>query len=157
MLRLKKKQFFTAELSHCRRNVRKTWDTLNDLLGRPSQQSLDEKLIRAFPHELPQDIANSFNVSFAASIGKLKQNAPNPHPGYIGMPLLNSAFLPSTDTDELRTVLASLSAHRPLGCDKIRVRDLQNNFNKIKKVTALYSEWLHWNWGNTCRIEDLNG
>jgi hypothetical protein len=70
VLRGAKKLYFTSKLNENLKNPKKTWETLNEILGKSKQkESLSKINIHDVPESDPSKIANHFN-SFFTSIGK---------------------------------------------------------------------------------------
>jgi len=70
VLRGAKKLYFTSKLTANLKNPKKTWETLNEILGKSKQkESLSKINIDDEPESDPSKIANHFN-SFFTSIGK---------------------------------------------------------------------------------------
>jgi hypothetical protein len=70
VLRGAKKLYFTSKLQENAKNSKKTWETLNEILGKSKQkESLSKITIDDVPESDPLKIANHFN-SFFTSIGK---------------------------------------------------------------------------------------
>lgn len=114
--------------------MRKTWGLLSELMGRPKKGNLDDQISSAFASENPLATANSFNEIFVSSIDDLKQHSRVSPVTYHGRTLANSAFLPSVDDYELWSIINTLPLDKPPGYDNIRMKDLINNYSKLKNV-----------------------
>jgi hypothetical protein len=70
VLRGAKKLYFTSKLTENAKNPKKTWDTLNEILGKSKQKETVSKIcVDGVSESDPIKIANHFN-SFFTSIGK---------------------------------------------------------------------------------------
>jgi hypothetical protein len=79
-LRAAKKLYFKKKLQDNIKNPKKTWDTLNEVLGKEKSKDSIEKIdINGNISNDPSEIANHFN-SFFTKIGKNISNSIPPHP-----------------------------------------------------------------------------
>ncbi len=70
VLRGAKRLYFTSKLEENVGNPKKTWETLNEILGKSrSTETLERINVNGVPSSDPVEIANQFN-SFFTSIGK---------------------------------------------------------------------------------------
>jgi len=73
-VRAAKKLYFTSKLDANAGNPKKTWETLNEILGKPKKNdSVSQININEIPESDPTKIANHFNTFFT-SIGKKNSN-----------------------------------------------------------------------------------
>jgi hypothetical protein len=77
VLRGAKKLYFTSKLETNAGNPKKTWETLNEILGKSRKTDKIEKInINGTPSSNPTEIANHFN-NFFTSIGQqISDNVP---------------------------------------------------------------------------------
>jgi hypothetical protein len=70
VLRGAKKLYFTSKLEENAKNPKKTWETLNEILGKNKNMESVEKInIEGNPESDPQKVANQFN-KFFTTVGK---------------------------------------------------------------------------------------
>jgi hypothetical protein len=70
ILRAAKKLYFTSKLEDNAKNPKKTWETLNEILGKQKNMDTVDKInIAGIPESDPSKIANQFN-QFFTTIGK---------------------------------------------------------------------------------------
>jgi len=75
VLRAAKKLYFKSKLEQNASNPKKTWDTLNEILGKAKKtESVDKICINGVTSHDPVDIANSFNRFFVAVGQQISDN-----------------------------------------------------------------------------------
>jgi hypothetical protein len=75
VLRAAKKLYFKSKLEQNVSNPKKTWDTLNEILGKAKKSDSIEKIcINDVPYHDPVDIANGFNKFFVAVGQQISDN-----------------------------------------------------------------------------------
>lgn len=117
----------------CHRNVRETWNLVNIVTGRPVKSNLDKTGKTAFPGMSSTNIANHFNEHSINSIINLhKQSKPPKFQCYTHNE--HSACMPTLSEEELWKIMRTISVTKVVGYDGIRMRDLLQNFHKLKSV-----------------------
>lgn len=130
IIRQAKQNYYKTKLSECSGNNEKTWQTINNLIGRKKSQ-----LPSFFSHNNTNlinniDIAEGFNEYFS-SVGKNLAEAHSDHNAhndtvvhykhFLPPPVPFSLYLKPTTLSELRNVIANLKLTSP-GHDNIDIR-----------------------------------
>ncbi len=77
VLRGAKKLYFTSKLETNAGNPKKTWETLNEILGKSRKSDkIDKVNINGTPSSNPIDIANHFNKFFTSVGQEISDNVP---------------------------------------------------------------------------------
>ena len=121
--RAAKNLFYLNELDKYRQNIKKTWDTLNDILGKQRKPRLADHIKhRGVMVDQDYDIAEIFN-SYFASVGsnKCSQIGHTNHDPlkYMKNPNINSIYLSPTDPGEIAEILKKLKNKLSEGEDQI--------------------------------------
>lgn len=134
-IRLARKRYYLNQFSACRNNVKKTWGIVNNILGRAPTKNIDSTLNEAFPRVSDPELAENFNDHFAESVNKLhNQYRSQVSHTHSSAQNVHSAFMPSTNEVELQDVIKTMRITKSPGIDKIRIRDIIHNFEKLKKL-----------------------
>ena len=142
LLRFSKKSHITSELELHKYNMKKTWETLNNLLGRNKQNKMPDFFTNKDGVKLTKasDIASGFNDYFTSIGSTLASKIPNPDPDYVS-PLKsihhnNSVFLSPTSSDEIDTITKDLKNSFSSGFDDISPNLLKSIVPEIKGILA---------------------
>ncbi len=77
VIRAAKKLYFTAKLESNAGNPKKTWETLNEILGKNRKSDSIEKInINGIPSSDPSEISNHFNRFFTAVGQQISDSVP---------------------------------------------------------------------------------
>ena len=142
LLRVSKKSHITSEIETNKFNMKNTWKTLNNLLGRNKQTRLPDFFKDNEGNKITDstEIANHFN-SFFTNIGtKLAGKISSPDDNYVS-PLnsinqQNSIFLNPTTTDEIIKITKDLKKSNSCGFDNISSALLKSVINEIAPILS---------------------
>lgn len=142
LLRASKKSHITSEIEAHKCNMKDTWRTLNNLLGRKKQTKLPDFFNDNDGNKITDSthIANNFN-SFFTNIGtKLAEKISDPDNDYQS-PLksinqINSIFLKPTSPDEIINITNNLKTSNSCGIDGISSRLLKSIIDIIAPVLS---------------------
>ena len=126
LLRDSKKNYYTNLFFESRNNSTKTWETINNLLGKKTNTgpTLPDKLINEVGIEIsdPKTIVDSFN-DFFTNIGPnlSRQVCPTPKKfsEFLAQPLNKSFFLTPTSYEEVFNLINSLDKKKSTGNDNL--------------------------------------
>ena len=118
----KKEAFFASIHEKQKQNIKKTWKTINILLGKTKNHSCTSLSIHG---ELSTDdakIADHFNKHFTAIGGNLKKNMS--HAGakfddYLGLPYPHCMYVNPTCVSEIKNILSSMQSKNSCGLYEI--------------------------------------
>lgn len=134
-IRLAKKKFHSMQLKQCGQNLRKTWDVVNQIIGKPPKDSVDDFIQKNFGEHNINKLSNEFNRAFVKEVQDLRDQSKNTAEGpKLRRSQQNSAFLPQMSESDLKDILEKMSTTKPAGYDQIRIRDIRLNYDSLKKV-----------------------
>ena len=142
LLRVAKKSHITAEIDLNKFNMKETWKTLNNLLGRNKLIKLPEFFKNLDGKKITDSkkIANNFNDFFTNIGTKLANKISSPDSNYVS-PLKsknqrNSIFLNPTNPDEIIKITKNLKTSNSSGIDNISTKLLKMIINEIAPVLS---------------------
>ena len=122
--------------------MKKTWETLNNLLGRNKKNKMPNFFTNKYGVKLTKtsDIASGFNDYFTSIGSTLASKIPNPDPDYVS-PLKsihqnNSVFLSPTSSYEIDTITKDLKNSFSSGFNDISPNLLKSIVPEIKGILA---------------------
>lgn len=136
-IRLAKKKYCINQFNAANKNSKKTWELVNQLTGRKTRNNIDDTILKHFRGSSSwEGLSESFNNTFIDSVKKLKNNIPVVSSKGVTTPVTcaNSAYLPDMTEHDLLMIINSMSLTKSPGIDKIRIRDIRYNFNKLKEI-----------------------
>ena len=142
LLRAAKKSHITAEIELNKFNMKETWKTLNNVLGRNKQTKLPDFFKDPDGNKITDSnkIANNFNDFFTNIGTKLANKISPPDSDYVS-PLKsknkqNSIFLNPTNTDEIIKITKNLKSSNSSGIDNISTKLLKMIIHEIAPVLS---------------------
>lgn len=132
-IRLAKKRYYASEFESCG-NSRKKWELVNDLIGKPRKQSIDNTIKKNFGDCDLEKLANDFNDTFISTIRTLTRKTPNQGRPTNLSSTLDSAYLPPMLETDLLDIINTMSTSKPVGYDRIRLRDISTHFPILRDV-----------------------
>ena len=116
-------------------NTRKTWEIINDLLGKNIHQpqqliSFDDKTT-SNKNEIPH-LFNDYFCNIASEIHRAMQPSPTPFTVYLPEPTNFSFFMLPTSAQEIEAVIKSLKTTAP-GYDMIDIKIVKRCSHTISK------------------------
>ena len=137
LLRTAKKNHITTEIESNRLNMKETWKTLNNVLGRNKTSRLPDFFIDSNGNKItePKEIADNFNNFFTTIGSKLADKIIPPDINYSS-PLKhnnvkNAIFLKPTSPDEIIKITNKLKSSTSSGIDNISTKLLKTIINEI--------------------------
>lgn len=127
-----KKMYYYNKLSNDINDMRATWRTLNDLIGKPPKEDTQIKTIRINDKEITdtKEIANELN-NFFGHIGE-KQSAATltnhthaPHTNFMRAQQPNSIYITPTTEQEILNIAMRMKNKRSAGHDNISTHHLK--------------------------------
>ena len=120
---IEKQNYFKNLFTKHKNDIKKTWHSINLLLGKEQKQS-GCKIISAEGKDLtePFEIANHFNNYFSTVAENLVKKIPstNTNPSsFLGPNLSNSFYLYPTTPQEIKKIISSLQTKSSAGTDGI--------------------------------------
>ena len=142
LLRSAKKSHITTELEINKFNMKETWKTLNNLLGRNKKCRLPDFFKGADGNKItdPKEIANNFNDFFTNIGNKLADKITPPDNNYVS-PLKSknqqsSIFLNPTNPEEIIKIVKKLKDSNSSGIDNISTKLLKSIIDEISPVLS---------------------
>lgn len=137
-----KNEFYRKKFAENFGNPKKTWETINDILGRKKKSS-HLQLMKMFNNNA-STVANAFADSFDKNVKCLINNCNNKLLKTVDSSSPETIFLAEASEEEIYNILNNLSTNKSPGCDDIRALDLKNNkeilLPLIKKMINLSIE-----------------
>lgn len=136
--RLTKKQYFSEQLDLYKMDIRKTWQTLNQIIGRKNDKtSLSEFFeIDGKKTNNPLTISNGFCKYFSEVGQKFADAIPKANKHFAeyltSEPCKNSMFFTPTDPEEIDKIITSLLPKTSCGVDNISTKLLKMMKSSIK-------------------------
>jgi hypothetical protein len=145
-----KSKYYGRILENAKGDSRKIWEQINKITGNKGKVNLDDLLIKNFKGKKTQDIANNFNVCFAAQVPNLRKkfekrfdtiNGQNTKMG-IGEKISDKTIsLGPASIEEISNILRTMKVTDALGCDNFNIRHFQDtNFNSSIMFTKLINK-----------------
>jgi hypothetical protein len=135
-LRAAKKLHILNLLKENKGNAKKTWEILNECIGRKSKNAKISKInINGLPNEIPLDIANEFN-SFFASVGKnISESVPHvsksPEAYLDPIPNVPELNLQNVTPEYITKIVKSLAAKSSMDMDGVSSKMIKCIVNEI--------------------------
>nr|CAB3263137.1 uncharacterized protein LOC104265527 [Phallusia mammillata] len=129
MLTKKKQEHYHKLFTSTKQNTKRTWATINKLLGRVKTKSTSPMIIDGCITTEPRKIANHFNQYFGTVAKNLavKLNPPKkPFHSYLSKDCPNSMFLYPTCPGEIVQTIQSMQPKLSCGFDEIPVKVIKN-------------------------------
>lgn len=130
MIRRAKRFYLRSKFNEARTDPKKTWSLINDVRG-TNTKATSHSNYRSLLSSGGQSIANDFNHLFSKVSGTARQHT---NSCTLRNSVLESAYLPFLDEDELKTVLFSLKSNKSPGIDGISINELRRSFEVLKTV-----------------------
>jgi hypothetical protein len=168
LIRKAKRKYFFRKFEHNKNNMKQTWKTINNILGRGKSQRLQKKFKDEDGNIFcnPEDISNQFNNFFVNVGPKFASDIPNTHMkyyDYLDNPINSTMFMKPIVEKDIIKIIDTFKQNKSAGNDDIgnyiikRVaievaKPLTNIFNlsistgvvpeklKIAKVIPLYKK-----------------
>ena len=120
---IEKQNYFKNLFTKHKNDIKKTWHSINLLLGKEKKQS-GCKIISAEGRDLtePIEIANHFNNYFSTVAENLVKKIPSTHTNpssFLGPNLSNSFYLYPTTPQEIKKIISSLQTKLSAGTNGI--------------------------------------
>lgn len=146
-IRLAKRNHYENQFKTSTRNPKKTWNLVNQLIGKKSTNSIDDTIQKHFHGTSSyKALSESFNKSFIEEVkvqrSKIPTTSLNDATSQISS--ANSAYLPDMTETDLSRIIHTMSLTKSPGIDRIRVRDIRYNFDKVKNILLkIVNDTLH--------------
>lgn len=139
-----KKRHYTSLFDNCRGDMRTTWKHINEVLGRSSKESNDDKIVAHFNSD-GLTVANNFADFFAGSAfsdvhtcnGRLWQKQRMGNGLDLGSVQLQSIFLPDITDDDVLKIITK-SKKNSAGLDNLRLIDISRNLDAFVSVLTKF-------------------
>ena len=142
-IRAAKKEFYHNEFNKHKNDIRKTWDTLKEIINKKTFKS---DLPSSFVHEGVEiiglkNVADKFNVYFTEIGPKLAKSidtankAPFNH--YLTTPCATSFNFVYTKPDDIEKIIRNLKPKSSAGCDHISTKSLKEIENVISRPLSI--------------------
>ena len=131
-IRLAKKDYYFKQFERYRCDIRKTWDTLKNILNKLKYKSVHPKMFLIDGHQVTNmtSIANKFNEYFT-SVGSNLANAIDTrgkpaYTSYLRVPAISTFNFTYTNSDEVRILINNLKPKQSAGHDSISSKLLKD-------------------------------
>ena len=131
-IRLAKKDYYFKQFEKHRCDIRKTWDTLKNILNKLKSKSVHPKMFLIDGHQVTNmtSIGNKFNEYFI-SVGSNLANAIDTrgklaYTSYLGAPSITTFNFTCTNSDEVRILINNLKPKQSAGHDSMSSKLLKN-------------------------------
>jgi len=125
LIRKSKKEYHDRKFKTFKNNMRKTWQTINSIIGRKKQGTVVNKLVNKDGHYItdPLSISNEFN-DFFVNIGPklastINSNNESNFSDYMQEPLSNNMFMKPIVAEEIRKIICKFDQNKSAGHDDI--------------------------------------
>ena len=145
LVRNSKKQYFYDLFQKCKGNMKKTWNTINDVLGNKKQNVIPNEMYSGKDkYSSREQIVQGFN-SYFANIGKKLSDsilhAPNSFKKYLSSDYVNTLFLKPATVYELTKLCTSLDPSKACGFDDISPRVVKETiFNFVDPLCNIFNK-----------------
>lgn len=143
MLRRKKLIFYHGKFEKFSNDIKRTWSTLNSLLGRKRKEVCSCLKIESEIIFDKQQIANSFNNYFGSIVGNLKSKLPNSSKSFtefMSDRSLNSLFMGPPSPNEVKKIITSLKSKSSVGMDGISTKAIKSfPDNCVTALTKIFA------------------
>lgn len=134
------RKHYIRKFHECQCDAKKSWNLVNELTGRGESANVHDTIRKHFGDSNNYvSICKLFNTTFINHAQVLKDKIPKcsfstPSHNYTHSP--DCAYLPDITELELKEIINTMKTTMPPGADRIRIRDIYYNFNKLKIVLA---------------------
>lgn len=134
-IRLSKKKFHMTQLRQSGKNIKETWNVVNQIIAKPPRISVDECIKKNFGVTDLESLSNDFNNAFVNQVENLRSQVSSTavKASFLGYSQ-NSAYMPRITELDLQDIICTMSMTKPAGYDKIRLRDLRVNLDSLKHI-----------------------
>lgn len=140
-----KNQYFYREFAKNRGNIRQTWQTINQIIGKKTS-SIDETIKTNFPNQNITEITEHFAQQFKSNVENIVHVCEIKILPRIQTNLPNTMFLEETNEEEVKNVINSLNTRKSPGIDGIRASDIRTNVEYTAPIlTALINKSINEN------------
>ena len=122
--------------------MKKTWGTINTIMGKKRRDTVDEVIVRHLGNKIPMiEIVNAFSDSFINDVDKIRHKC-NIKTLDVGNGTFNcvqaeqSMRMPLINKKEVEEIITNLDVNKQPGKDGIRVKDLKNVCRGISQLIA---------------------
>lgn len=135
-VKLAKNRYYNNKFDMNQGNQRKTWETINQLIGKHNKLSIEEVIRKHFGDSIScKQLCEDFNDTFIKLVENLKQRInTQSQESLTHTSQANSAYLPLISDLQLEEIISSMSISKPAGADEIRLRDIRYNVYGVKPV-----------------------
>jgi len=131
MRKTAKHKYYHDKLAESMKDIKATWRTLNEIIGKPHKQDTDIKKLTSEGREITnaQEIANEFN-SFFAHVGERQStltsnNSTEPYTNFMHPKHPSSIYLTPTSEEEIKNITMHMKNKRSTGHDGISTYQLK--------------------------------
>lgn len=121
-----KNYYYKNKFFENRNNIRVTWQILNEIIGKKSN-NIDENILKNFKNLNLSEICDNFAENFNKNVENILHNCEIKTIKQSPVRLQNSFYLRNTSNDEIFNILSTLNIKKSAGSDGIRPIDLKNN------------------------------
>jgi hypothetical protein len=115
-------------------DIKKTWDSINFILGRKCRNNCDEIVLKYFSkNKTNKEIANQFVTFFTESIQSMLHECSFGAIDIVQTVADHSMYLPRTQVTDIIDIVSKLKNSAP-GADNIRMSDIKQNVGLLAPV-----------------------
>ena len=142
LIRKSKRKYFFNKFEKVKNNMKQTWQTINDIMGRgkkqPKQNKFKDKQGKFVTN--PQDISNKFNdffVNIGPKLAKNIQNTGKNYFDYLQSPLSTSMYMKPVVEMEIIKIIEQFDPNKSAGYDGIGNFIIKRVSNEIAEPLAM--------------------
>lgn len=139
-IRSKKNAYYVEKFEIVKKDTKKIWANLNELLCRKKRKSVDEIIIQAMGKSKSKcDIVNGFADYFLNGVLNLKHKCPynlSSNQLHTNTDINSYFYIPKAEPKTIEKLINGMKTDKSPGMDKIRANDLKLVSSKIKDVLA---------------------
>jgi len=124
LIRKSKREYYERKFESVKYNMRKTWKTINSVIGRNKKNNIQAQFTSAHGHNIsnPQEIADEFN-NFFVNVGPnlastIKTDGKNYY-DYLRSPLSSSMYMKPVINEEIVKIIHKFNQNKSAGHDNI--------------------------------------
>ena len=146
LIKKSKKDYYDGRFNTFKNDMRKTWQTINNIIGKGNKSSTQSKLLNKEGHYItdPQSIANEFNDYFVNIGPKLASTISNSsktsYCDYLHDPLNNNMYMKPVVSEEIKKIICKFDPNKSAGHDDIGNYIIKRVANEISEpLTSIFN------------------
>ena len=146
LIKKSKKDYYDGRFNTFKNDMRKTWQTINNIIGKGNKSSTQSKLLNKEGHYItdPQSIANEFNDYFVNIGPKLastiSSNSESSYCDYLHDPLNNNMYMKPVVSEEIKKIICKFDQNKSAGHDDIGNYIIKRVANEISEpLTSIFN------------------